>query len=322
MEEEKEIIFFEELKELRKSKDIKLSDISDSTKINIKYLHAIESGNFDALPNIYTRLFIRTYCKSLKVDSKEVLCKYEQHTNIKSKKYKKKTAPKKTKQPTPNFIKTKVTNNEKSSQKEIIKPQNDPFKKLKSKIDKQNEINLNQEYFYDNKKIFKAIATAISIFTIYILVSYLSTEQKNKLEKLDVNNQSVVNIVTTDDNDLISENDFNKDNLISEITKKVKFEVNKPYTFQIVTREKTKIYISYDDDDGKRLQACNIIAPKDTLLKFENSNNIYFDLWNSNHVVVSINNKPISKYFNQKNALIRGSFSPENRSLYLKSYSH
>ena len=318
MDEEKEITFFEELKNLRKSKDVKLIDISNSTKINIKYLEAIENGNFDALPNIYIRLFIRTYCEFLLIDSDEVLNKYEQHTNIKSKKFMKKTVSKEVKQQTPNFM--KINKDEKNSQEKTKEPQTDLFKKTTISTKKTNKINFNQEYFYDNKKIFTGVLTGCSIFIIYMLVSYLSTEQKNKLEATSNNNKINHSIII--DDKLISEDDFDKDKLISETNKKLKFKVNTPYTFQITTREKTKIYVSYDNENGKRLEACNIIAPKDTLLKFDNSNNIYFDIWNSDHVEVAINNKPISKYLNQKNALIRGSYSPKNNRLYLKSYSH
>ncbi len=320
MDEKKEITFFEELKNLRKSKDVKLIDISNSTKINIKYLEAIENGNFDALPNIYIRLFIRTYCEFLLIDSDEVLNKYEQHTNIKSKKFMKKTVSKEVKQQTPNFM--KINKDEKNSQEKTKEPQTDLFKKTTISTKKTNKINFNQEYFYDNKKIFTGVLTGCSIFIIYMLVSYLSTEQKNKLEATSNNNSNEINHSVIIDDKLISEDDFDKDKLISETNKKLKFKVNTPYTFQITTREKTKIYVSYDNENGKRLEACNIIAPKDTLLKFDNSNNIYFDIWNSDHVEVAINNKPISKYLNQKNALIRGSYSPKNNRLYLKSYSH
>ena len=320
MDEEKEITFFEELKDLRKSKDVKLIDISNSTKINIKYLEAIENGNFDALPNIYIRLFIRTYCEFLLIDSDEVLNKYEQHTNIKSKKFMKKTVSKEVKQQTPNFM--KINKDEKNSQEKTKEPQTDLFKKTITSTKKTNKINFNQEYFYDNKKIFTGVLTGCSIFIIYMLVSYLSTEQKNKLEATSNNNNNEINHSVIIDDKLISEDDFDKDKLISETNKKLKFKVNTPYTFQITTREKTKIYVSYDNENGKRLEACNIIAPKDTLLKFDNSNNIYFDIWNSDHVEVAINNKPISKYLNQKNALVRGSYSPKNNRLYLKSYSH
>ena len=38
--------FYKELKELRISKEISLEDLQSKTKINIKYLEAIELGNF------------------------------------------------------------------------------------------------------------------------------------------------------------------------------------------------------------------------------------------------------------------------------------
>jgi len=53
--------FYKELKELRVSKEISLEDLQSKTKINIKYLEAIESGNFEVLPTPYLRLFIRAY---------------------------------------------------------------------------------------------------------------------------------------------------------------------------------------------------------------------------------------------------------------------
>jgi len=53
--------FYKELKDLRVSKEISLEDLESKTKINIKYLNAIEQGNFDILPTPYLRLFIRAY---------------------------------------------------------------------------------------------------------------------------------------------------------------------------------------------------------------------------------------------------------------------
>ena len=53
--------FYKELKDLRISKDISLEDLESKTKINIKYLNAIEQGDFDILPTPYLRLFIRAY---------------------------------------------------------------------------------------------------------------------------------------------------------------------------------------------------------------------------------------------------------------------
>jgi transcriptional regulator with XRE-family HTH domain len=53
--------FYKELKELRVSKEISLEDLESKTKINIKYLKAIEEGNFNVLPAPYLRLFLRAY---------------------------------------------------------------------------------------------------------------------------------------------------------------------------------------------------------------------------------------------------------------------
>ena len=60
---ETEETFFLALKSHRESKNIQIDEISDYTKINPKYLHAIEDGNFSIIPNIYMRLFIRSYTK-------------------------------------------------------------------------------------------------------------------------------------------------------------------------------------------------------------------------------------------------------------------
>ena len=43
--------FYKELKDLRISKEISLEDLESKTKINIKYLNAIEQGDFDILPH-------------------------------------------------------------------------------------------------------------------------------------------------------------------------------------------------------------------------------------------------------------------------------
>ena len=48
--------FYKELKDLRISKEISLEDLESKTKINIKYLNAIEQGDFDILPTPYLKI--------------------------------------------------------------------------------------------------------------------------------------------------------------------------------------------------------------------------------------------------------------------------
>ena len=65
--------FYKELKDLRISKEISLEDLESKTKINVKYLNAIEQGDFDILPTPYLRLFIRAYAVEIGGDAERAL---------------------------------------------------------------------------------------------------------------------------------------------------------------------------------------------------------------------------------------------------------
>ena len=69
--------FGKALKKNRETKKISLNEISDFTKIDIKYLLAIEEGDFSYLPAVYMRLFLRSYCRYIGEDSKKALNDYE-----------------------------------------------------------------------------------------------------------------------------------------------------------------------------------------------------------------------------------------------------
>ncbi len=60
--------FFEKYKKLREDQKIELTDIENRTKINIKYLAALEAGNFDLIQAPYTRLFLRAYINEIGAD--------------------------------------------------------------------------------------------------------------------------------------------------------------------------------------------------------------------------------------------------------------
>ena len=65
--------FYKELRELRLSKEINLEELENRTKINAKYLEAIEECNFDILPIPYLRLFLRAYAIEIGGDSERAL---------------------------------------------------------------------------------------------------------------------------------------------------------------------------------------------------------------------------------------------------------
>ena len=69
--------FTEELKAHREKKEITLQQIHNQTRIDIKFLSAIEEGNFDIMPDVYIRAFVKEYAKAIELDSNDTLKKYE-----------------------------------------------------------------------------------------------------------------------------------------------------------------------------------------------------------------------------------------------------
>jgi cytoskeleton protein RodZ len=65
--------FAEELKNARESKKITLQQIANKTKIDQKFLQAIEDANFNILPDIYIRAFIREYAQNINLDPEETI---------------------------------------------------------------------------------------------------------------------------------------------------------------------------------------------------------------------------------------------------------
>lgn len=66
-----QVSIFEELKQIRIKKNLDLDKIAEKTKINIKYLEAIESGDLKEVPEVYDKLFFQTYVTYLKVKNLE-----------------------------------------------------------------------------------------------------------------------------------------------------------------------------------------------------------------------------------------------------------
>jgi len=69
--------FGEKLRRQRESRNITLREISDSTKINKRYLEALECNDFDALPGgVFTKGYIRTFAESIGMDPEPLLDDY------------------------------------------------------------------------------------------------------------------------------------------------------------------------------------------------------------------------------------------------------
>jgi cytoskeletal protein RodZ len=67
----------QDLAALRHQKGISLHQIAEATKIGVRYLEAIEGGQFARLPGgIYNVSYIRQYARAIEVNEAELLERY------------------------------------------------------------------------------------------------------------------------------------------------------------------------------------------------------------------------------------------------------
>jgi hypothetical protein len=66
-----------DLPSLRSHKGITLREIADSTKISLRFLQAIEEGDFEQLPGgIYTTSYLRQYAREIGFEEAKLLAYY------------------------------------------------------------------------------------------------------------------------------------------------------------------------------------------------------------------------------------------------------
>ncbi|MDX1535641.1 MAG: helix-turn-helix domain-containing protein [Candidatus Spechtbacterales bacterium] len=68
----------EQLKQIREQADLTLEDISERTKIQLKYLERLEAEEFDKLPKlVYVRGFIQKWASACNVGSEELMLQFQ-----------------------------------------------------------------------------------------------------------------------------------------------------------------------------------------------------------------------------------------------------
>ena len=77
------MIFYNKYKKFRIENNIDLKDISKRTKIDLKYLRALEKGKFADIPPVYVKLFFKAYISEIGVDINEALIELHSFLNQK-----------------------------------------------------------------------------------------------------------------------------------------------------------------------------------------------------------------------------------------------
>ena len=74
---------FERLKDIRVEKGLRIETISENSRIQVKYIQALEDGDLLSIPEVYDKLFFRSYLKVLGVGDEELY--FEEFLDIRSK---------------------------------------------------------------------------------------------------------------------------------------------------------------------------------------------------------------------------------------------
>ncbi len=69
--------FAADLKHLREKSNLTLQNIYQKTRIDIKFLEAIEEGNFDVIESVYVRAFIKSYANAIGLDPEETIRNFD-----------------------------------------------------------------------------------------------------------------------------------------------------------------------------------------------------------------------------------------------------
>ena len=270
----KEKPFYIKLKNHRQSLKIDLIDVANKTNINLKFLKAIEEGDFKVVPKEYIKLFLKTYSNHIGLDYKNIMDDYEMFFF--------------------GSIKSKSKDKTKEHSKKI----------------KKNNLNAN----YNFKKInFKRIlSVTISLAFIYIFFTFIghlsSSIQTNdtKVENLNLEiNTTQQEFHSTNSNvpDFV-ESSFNKTNLL-EIDNFI-LPITSPFKMEVKALKKSRIHFRTVSKKITQTDK-NIVLDKDSILSIDYNETIFYDLLNYNDFELIINNIRIDNIINCNNSLLRAS---------------
>ena len=322
--------FFELLKKKRESQNIEIADISEFTKINPRYIEAIENGDFTVLPTVYMRLFLKAYAKFINSDPKQALEDYELFTT------------------------GAVLDNSNLNTKPDINP---TYSQASTNLENQNISQIPPQ------KIATILIASLGILLVLYWASKITGEQNVELKKPKTSNQIPSRVITNLDsinsNDLrdefssnkplinsdnlkkkinkskqlniealpniakkeknkIDENDFSIENRFEVLTRIIK--TDKPYNISIKALQRTWLNISKSNEDSSNVLINGFINDKQEL-DFPFESTIKFEFLNNSHIQLKLNNISIDKYLSrQSSSLIRGSYESQSSQLYIGFY--
>lgn len=288
--------FYEKYKKLRKDQKIDLVDIENRTKINIKYLEALETGDFDFIQDPYTKLFLRAYINEIGADPDVAISELSEYQLKKD------------------SIKSKETENTKQV-KNI-------FDEIKTDIsipsEKKSRFIQNVSSGVDHKAVnrlfnippnlIKGVIFLVFWVIIIIVIRGITLENKNefpnvKSEQIDDNNTNFINFQQI-------QADFLEINSLQTA-----IEQSLPLIVKIVSKNTLGIV---SEQDSLEVKSFSITSGDQKTYSFNTNLDILLN--HSEGVTVFVNGDAIQEIRSQKTP-VRLIFSIEPKSVTIKHYS-
>ena len=286
-----EKLFYNDLKSQREAQGLTLEEISEFTKIDIKFLIAIEDGDFSCLPSVYMRLFLRSYCQYISADPDKALNDYEFFT-LGSKTETKSFVPRSEDLP-------------------------DPTPKINEK-----ELNLPQ---VPTTKIITIVVTVVCLVSAFFFLRYLGSGS-DEIDSEDgisqTNEEEVLSLEQpVQYSKLPNDSPLNNSNFL--ITKRLSensvfLEESPKYVLRVEALARTKININNSVKD--KPESTNEIIEPGEIRTFFISKQISFDFWSASHIDVQINDIKLNNYFGSQDQSIRGTFDITDQKLWYAIY--
>lgn len=263
-------LFYLSLKKKRESQGIEIDEISEQTKINPKYFIEFEKGNFDILPQVYTRLFLRSYAIEIGYDPQKVLEEFEIHTTGKIK-------PK-------NIIKVTPKKNNTENGNDI-----------EESFFPEDLININQK---------KIIGIVIAIVVLILLVWKLreiTTDTTSGIEQKKIGNEQI---------EKPTETSFNTSNIPGSYLdeykkidqKAINLGISPPYTLSVISTVHSSIKLKIIENGVTTLDRILELKPAQILTR-DSKGKLQFELKSTENLSISLNenDKIISQFLKPEN---------------------
>jgi cytoskeletal protein RodZ len=285
--------FFDKYKKIRKDQKIDLVDIENRTKINVKYLEAIENGDFDIIQDPYLRLFLKAYISEIGADPNVAVDELEEYLLKREGGLDQKLKP----------------------EKQVTKSENIRDKPKERKLGDQKKQEFPTSLSNEKHKNRFTISSTIIKGTLFILVWIVVI--------VVIRNITVKSQLLTDENKEVTSGilsnfvDFEQlqSDYLEISSKQTALEISPPFVVKIVTRNKLVIV---SQQDSLNISSIPMAAGSQNNIYFES--NLDIVLQHSNGITALINGESIND-INSQPYPVRLTFSTEPNMVEIRHYS-